>query len=259
MSGYFFLSSILPPLRFGNEPEMAFDEVCTLYHQNLKASDWQKVCTLRKTIDLKNVQALLRKQKIDPRGLLSEKELDEAIINQEWLTEPLYDLLNGSDSRNDQLRHFSKVILAYYSEEEKRQKGFLSWYFRFQKEWKILLTAYRAKKLGRDLLPEIQHADFQDPIVAEILAQKEAQAFEFPYEYEALKEVIKAAQGDPQKEYEAMASYQLDRLREEVEDRPFSLDYLLSYLLQLQIVEEGIELDEQLGKEKLREIVKGTT
>ncbi|MCB1109804.1 MAG: DUF2764 family protein, partial [Chlamydiia bacterium] len=143
-------------------------------------------------------------------------------------------------------------------EMEKKYRGFLQRYFRFEREWRVLIAGYRAKKLGVDAAVELQHEDFHDPLVAEVLAQKDTPFFEFPFEYQELGEKLKEVQGNPKGQYEVMANFRFNRIEEEVQDHPFSLDYLLGYLVQLMIVEDAYILDEKQGNQKLSEIVKGS-
>ncbi len=257
MSRYFFLGSILPPLKVGGEPAVLFEDLMTLYRDNLSRRDLEKVKGVRSYIDLKNVQKLLKNEKIDVRGNLSEKELDEAFVNQEGLPIYLFEFLQDHQEVLEQLRHYSKVLITYFKEMEKKHQGFLKGYFRFEREWRVLLAGYRAKKLGVDPATELQHEDFHDPLVAEVLAQKDAPFFEFPFEYVELGEKLKDAAGKPDEEYRVMADFRFHRIGEEVQDHPFSVDYLLGYLVQLMIVEDAFVLDEKRGNVNLNEMVKG--
>lgn len=256
MSRVFFLGSVLPSLRIGGEPQILFEELIMLYRDNLSRSDLEKVKAVRLYIDLKNVQKLLKNQPIDPRGNLSEKELDEAIVNQEKLPEFLFDYLEEFQETDEQLKHFSKVLITYFRDMEKKEKGFLKRYFRFEREWRVLLTGYRAKKLGIDPTGELQHEDFHDPLVAEVIAQKDAPFFEFPFEYVQLGEKLKEV-NSPEEQYHLMAEFRFSRVADEVQDDPFSIDYLLGYLVQLMIVEDDFAKSERRGNEHLIDMVKG--
>ncbi len=247
---YFFLGSLLPPLNMGGEPPMGFEELIALYRSNLTSTDLEKVKAIRTFIDLKNVVQLLKNEPIDRRGNLSEKELDEALVNRTTLPPYLFDALD----KDEKLRDFSKVLIAYFSEE---YEGFLKWYFAFEHEWRILIAGYRAKKLGVDPTEELQHEDFHDPLVAQILAQKDAPFFEFPFEYADLGERLKGTEKKPEEQYEVMARYRFERVLEAIQDKPFSIDYLLGYLMQLMILEDRFALNEKRGAEGLNEIIKG--
>lgn len=257
MSKLFFLGSVLPPLKVGSEPGILFEDLLLLLKDNMSASSLEKVKALRNYIDLKNVEQLLKKGEIDPRGNYTEKELEEAFVNQEGLPPYLFEHLEGADQEEEQLRHFSKVYIRFFKEMVKKHRGFMKWYFNFEREWRILLTGYRAKKLGVDPANALQHEDLHDMLVAQILAQKDAPFFEFPFEYEELGERLKEVQGDPKGQYLEMAKYRFQNIEEETLDAPFSEGYLLAYVARLMIVEDVWALDERQGHETLQEMVKG--
>lgn len=257
MSRYFFLGSILPSIRVGIKPGILFDDLITLYKDNLGFSDLEKVKVIRSYIDLKNIQKLLKKEEIDHRGNLNEKELDEAIVNQEDLPSYLFDFLEEYQEVAEQLRNYSKVFILFFREMDKKHRGFLRDYFRFERGWRVVLAGYRSKKLGVDPAAALQHEDFHDPLIAEILAQKDAPFFEFPFEYAELGEKLKDIRQEPDKQYQLMADFRFHRVQDMVQDHPFSIDYLLGYLAQLMIVEDRVALDEKRGSENLNEMVKG--
>ncbi|MDN3508484.1 MAG: DUF2764 family protein [Candidatus Neptunochlamydia sp.] len=257
MSRTVFLESILPSIRVGSDPGILFDDVMTLYRDNLGFSDLEKVKVIRGYIDLKNIQNLLRKEEIDHRGNLNEKELDDAIVNQEGLPIYLFDFLEEYQEIPEQLRNYSKIFISFFKEMDKKHWGFLREYFRFERSWRALLAGYRAKKLGVDPAVALQHEDFHDPLIAEILAQKDAPFFEFPFEYVGLGEKLKDVGQKPDKQYQLMADFRFHRIRDMVQDHRFSIDYLLGYLVQLMIVEDAFALDEKRGSENLNEMVKG--
>ncbi len=67
-----------------------------------------------------------------------------------------------------------------------------------------------------------------------------------------------AAGKKPKEQYKVMANYRFSRIGEEVQDVPFSVDYLLGYLVQLMVVEDAHALSEKQGNQALNEIVKGS-
>lgn len=258
MGRHFFLGSILPSIELGNNLEIGFEDLMELFRNNLKNSDLEKVSKIRCYIDLKNVRSLLAKEPLDVRGNLTEKELDEALVNQEGLTGELYEYLESYETLEEQLSHFSWVFMTFFKDMEKKEKGFLKFYFNFEREWRLILTGYRSKKLGVDPSRDLQHEDFTDPLVAQIIAQKEAAVFEFPFGYEDLNEKIKGVEGNPMQQYQLMAGFQLERIADATQDRPFSSDFILGYLVQHMIVEDWQALDRVKGNESLTEIVKGS-
>ncbi|MCB1082543.1 MAG: DUF2764 family protein [Chlamydiia bacterium] len=257
MSRYVFLGTVLPPLHVGSEPSLTFDELMTFFRDNLSKGDLEKVKTVLRYSDLKNVQNLLLERPLDYRANLNEKELDEALLNQVSLPPLLFDFLEEYTEVSDQLKHFSKVFITFFKEMDKKEKGFLKEYFQFEREWRILLAGYRAKKMGIDPTKELQHEDFSDPLVAEVIAQKDAPSFEFPFEFIELGEKLKDAK-NPEEHYHLMGEFRFRRVLEMGEDEPFSIDYLLGYLVRLMIVEDVFALSEKKGNEHLNEMVKGS-
>ena len=254
--GYFFLGSVLPPLKLGTEPELLFEDLIVLLKDNLSSSDYKKVEKIRRFIDLKNVKHLLQKRPLDVRGNLTEKELDEALVTRKGLPEYLYEHLEKYEQTSDQIRHFSQVFVTFFREMEKEEKGFLSFYFNFEREWRLLMIGFRSKKLNRDITGELQYEDFHDPLVAHLLAQKDSPHYEFPFEYQDFDEQIKKAKENPLDQYQILAEYRMSRLQEEVQDRPFMAAYALGYFVQFMLVEDWNQLNEQQGKEQLNAIVK---
>lgn len=249
MNNYYFVSASLPPLVLGEKPDITFEELAHRLALNLTEEDLKKVQVLRLLIDLYNIRSLYLKQPIDPRGNLTEKELDEALLVQAILPEYVFDFLGQFEDNKDRVRHFFGLISRYYREEIPRHKGFLQKLLIFQRDLALVLLAMRAKKLRRDIVQELQFEDFSDPLVAQILAQKDAENYEPPQEFLDLKERLDAAGDDPWEQYKAVVSYEFEKI-EEMSGYPlFSLDWILGYVARLLLVERWNELDRARGSD----------
>jgi uncharacterized protein DUF2764 len=118
----------------------------------------------------------------------------------------------------------------------------------FEREWRLVMIGLRAKELGRDVTKELQYEDFSDPIVAHILAQRDAPQYEPPPEYLELKELLLSCGSDPWQKLKVFAAWRFRKV-EEMVDRPlFSIDWILAYMVRLLIIEDWNELDEKKGK-----------
>ncbi|MBI3211109.1 MAG: DUF2764 family protein, partial [Simkania negevensis] len=140
MKNYLFLGTALPPLEWGETPQISFDALMELYRMNLSLSDFKKVELIRKLIDLNNVRQLLRKEPLDPRGNLTEKEMDEALLNKEIFPDFLFDFLEEFESTQDRLRYFSKLFVLFFQEMEKEKDPFLHFYFHFERGLRLSLV-----------------------------------------------------------------------------------------------------------------------
>lgn len=246
MANYYFLITSFPPLSLDEKPELSFKEIKDLLVLNLTAKDLHKVEKLLRPIDLYNIRALWLGMPIDDRGNINAKDLEEELLVQEGLPSYLVEFLERYESPRDRLRYFSSLYASLYRQEN--LSGFLLKYYQFERELRLILTALRAKRGGRDLARELQFEDPTDPLVADILAQKEASDYTPPREYEDLKTLFVDNSSDPRKLQRALLQYRFDQIEEMEENQDFSIDRVLAYVAKLLIVESWVELDREKGK-----------
>ena len=248
MSNYYFLAASLPPLRLGQKPELSFEELKGLLALNLSKKDLEKTSTLRLYTDLQNIRSLLQEEPIDVRGNLEEKELDEALLIRDILPSYVFDFFDQYENLAERVKNFYALITRYFLEEIPKQEGFLRKFLQFERSWRLVMLAFRAKELGRDLVRELQFEDFSDTLVAQILAQKDAASYDPPAEWHELKELYEASGADPWHRYKKFAEWRFKKI-EEMVDRPlFSIDWILGYMARLMIAEQWFELDPGKGK-----------
>lgn len=247
MRNYYFVVPSLPPLSLHERPEITFHELMTRLEINLSKEDLEKVKVLRRFVDIYNIRALLMEEPVDLRGNLNEKELDEALLVHAELPDYVFDFLNQFEKVSDKIRNFPGLLALFFNEEIPKQKGFLRNYLLFEREWRLVLLALRAKQLNRDVVRELQFEDPKDPIIAHILAQKDTETYNPPAEYSDLKELIASCYADPWAEHKAFAQYRLKKIAELAESKLFTIDQILSYMAQLMIIENINELDVERG------------
>jgi hypothetical protein len=248
VGNYYFLAASLPPLVLGEKPDISFDELCVRLQINLSKKDLQKTAVLRRFIDLTNIRALFLEDAIDPRGNLNEKELDQALLLKDGLPEYAHDFLDRFESNTEKLRFFSGLLSTYFNEEVQKQSGFLKGYLIFERAWRLVVLALRSKALGRDVVSELQFEDLKDPLVLDILAQKDAPDYDPPIEYQQLKEKYLSCGPDPWQQFKVVAQWRFERIEELVQAPLFSIDWILSYMARLLIVEQWNDLDVAKGK-----------
>ena len=205
MANYYFLAASLPPIALGEKPDLSFDELVSRLAINLEPNDWQKTVVFRRWIDLNNIRALFLEDAIDPRGNLSEKELDQALLLQDGLPDYVFDFLDKFESVQEKLRFFPGVLAAYFREETPLQRDFLKRYLEFERGWRLVMVGIKAKELGRDLTEELQFEDSKDSLVIDLLSQKDASAYEPPPEFVSLKEKYLSCGPDPYLQFKEVA------------------------------------------------------
>lgn len=241
MANYYFLIAALPPLTFGERPEISFKEFRDLLILNLTPKDLEQVGRLLRPIDLYNIRALWLGAPLDARGTLDAKHLEEALLVRDELPLYLVEFLERYESIPDRLRFFSSLYASLFREQQPKLKGFLLKYYQFERELRFILLALRVKKKGGDLVRELQFEDPTDPFVADLLAQKDSPDYTPPREYEDLKALFMDNSHEPQKLDQAILEYRFNKISEMEENQDFGIDRILAYAARLIIVESRAE------------------
>ena len=170
MKNYYFLATLLPQLRVGSPPELSSRELDFLLRQNLSRYDFKQVTTLRELVDLDNMRAIWQKMPLKSGGNFDEQELEEILIFKQNL--PLYviEFLDTYKEDEKRVEQFPMLLRSYFEANTKDRFSFLGKYLLFEWQWRVVFVVLRARKLGRDVLTELQYENQEDPFIAEIIA-----------------------------------------------------------------------------------------
>ena len=251
---YYFLITAFPPLTIGVKPELSFKELEDLLVLNLSGADLRKVDDLLRPIDLYNIRALWLGMPLDDRGHIKAHELAEALLVQEGLPPYVVDYLERYETTQERIRYFSSLYVSMYRSLIPDLKGFLLKYFEFDRELRLVLTGLRAKAFGKDIVREMQFEDHNEPLVMELLAQKDMPDFIPPIGYEDLKNLFTLNFEDPQKLHQAILEYRFQKIEEMEEPMDFGIDRVLAYTQKFLLAEEFANLDKEKGMEQLEHL-----
>lgn len=263
MTEYYFLASLLPPLEIGHMPALGFPELKELLQNNLTDADQMRVRQFLRLIDLENLRSYWAGEPLDSRGnVSSEEEMEQALLNVQWPVGEefpffLQDYLEKYHSNEDRLAHFALLMSQYFAYCLDEYEGFLRDYFAFQREMRLVLLGFRAKKLGKDVAVELQYEESTDPIVAQILAQKDAKVYEPPFEYKELKPIFEEFEDKPLDLHKVLYEYQFNHIIELWGGDIFTINRILNYMARLILCERWLGLDVQKGIEVIDTIEKG--
>ncbi|MEX1012523.1 MAG: DUF2764 family protein [Waddliaceae bacterium] len=247
---YYFIGSSLPDLQIGMPPEISFGDFDTLLKENLSREDYEQTLVIRLYFDLQNIRAFWKSEEMDKYGNLDENSIEDALIVRSGLPDYVFDFLEKYESKNERLKYFSELSVRYFQEELKdHSEGFLHEFLKFEREWRLVLVGFRAKKLKRDIINELQFEDPNDEIVAQLIAQKDAKVFEPPTRYSDLKAIFEEYGNQPIELHQALVEWRFEKLFTMYGDSVFSLDRILSYLVRLILVEKWMQLDQKKGIE----------
>jgi hypothetical protein len=252
MANYYFLIAAFPPLTLGVKPDLSYKELNDLLVLNLTPEDLGKLEELLRPIDLYNIRAFWLGAPLDDRGQLKAKDLEEELLVQEALPDYIIEYLERYETTEDRLRYFSSLYASLYRDQQPKLKGFLLKYYQFERDLRLVLTGLRAKRARRDIVRELQFEDPTDPLIAEILAQKDAIDYTPPREYEDLKTLFVENSSEPKELNRAILEYRFNKIEEMEEAQDFGIDRVLAYVVKFMLAESLAELDNnEKGMEQL--------
>lgn len=253
---YYFLSAALPDIQIGYPPDLTFNAFDFVLRMNLSEEDYAKTIVMRRYYDIQNIRSFWMDKELDDRGYYNVNDLEESLLTRMGLPEYVFEFLERYEHLEERLHNFSALFAAYFRHEIPKAEGFLREYLIFEREWRLVLTGFRAKKLGRDITQELQFEDPYDEIVAQILAQKDAKAYEPPTRYSDLKALFEEHYNAPLEIHQALCEYRFNKIEAMYGIDVFTISRILAYMAQLIIVEKWLELDKKKGLQVVEEIVK---
>jgi hypothetical protein len=259
MAKYYFVGTVLSPLSFDEPPELSFAQLDLLLRDNLTRQDYEKTLGVRRLFDILNLRSLWLEEALDPRGVLTEIELEEALANRIGLPDYLYEFMDAYQTPADRLRHYPFLLAKFFQNVKGLRDPLLRDYLNFERELRLVLTGFRAKKLGRDLSVELQYEDPEEEIIAQLLAQKDAKVYEPPEKYHELKALFEERGDHPLALQKAIDSYRFETIENLVDQADvFSIERILAYLAQFILIEKWFKLDKAKGIEIVDTLVKET-
>lgn len=250
-----FAYSSLPPLKFNSGLPLSLRSFYDTLELNLSKAQKDKLISIRRIIDIKNILSFQTGVLFDPKGNFLESGLRLALSNNEYLPEYILNFLEENSDDKELEKNFSKLYAMFFHEEIK--KGSMTAEFlTFEKNLNLILFGVYAKKQGINIESYLQYEDLADPLVMHIILQsKNSGGFIFPFEYKDLEEKILSAGADPMKQYIAVSAYRFNYYMELVNNYSGSFKSICAYMMCLWILEEKALLDENKGREVLKELV----
>ena len=247
--------SALPPLEFHQPPPISLGRFYDILELNLGGRAKEKLISLRRIIDIKNILSFQTGIHFDPRGNFLEAGLCLALSSGEYLPPYLVDFLEEHQSSESLVENFP-LLYATFFKEEIAKGGIVGEFLTFERELNLVLMGYLAKKQGIALESYLQHEDLSDPLVHHVVLQsKNTGPFIFPYEFSRLGEMIEETGADPMKQFVAIDRYRFHFYGEIIQNDGGSFRSICSYMMCLWMSTNKAALDEKKGREMLTELV----
>jgi Protein of unknown function (DUF2764) len=256
MSNEYFLGALLPELSIGEVPEIGFDELDQLFKDNLSEKNYAKVRAVRSLFDIFNLRAYWQGEPLDRYGNLSYADLEESLAAGSMLPEYVFTYLDKYGSNEERLAHYPELLICFYRHAMAEATHFFRYYLSLERELRLVLAAFRAKSLGRDIYKELQYEDPEEELIAQILAQKDAPIYVPPEKYEEIGTLFKKFGDQPIELQKALLEYRFNQIKEKLGMQPFSIDRVLAYMIELIMVERWQRMDKQKGLKMVESLLK---
>lgn len=254
---YYFVTTLLAPLKIGLKPEIDSRELAFFLKMNLDPESFEKVSVLRRLVDIENIRHLLNQEPIETGGNFETKELEENLLNQEGLPAYIFKFFEKYETTELQLKNFPELLRAYFSNEIEASEGFVHTYLTFERNWRLVCTILRARDLKRNLETLLANEDPSNPLIEDALQQKDNATYLPPNSFYPLKLLFRANQQSPMDLNRAISQWRFDAIEEMGGWHTFDIDRILSYIVQLEIVEKWLKLDTQKGFKFIEKVVVG--
>jgi hypothetical protein len=215
-----------------------------------------KVKTVRNFYDIYNLLSYWKGESFDPAGTINEYDLEEALATRTGLPSYIFDFLDKYETKDERLKHFPALLQTFFNEEIKKSSGFFKTCLRMERDIRLVLVALRSKRLGRDLLQELQYEDPEDDFIAQMIAQKDSAQYDPPDEYKDIKDILVKYGDSPLELEKAMIEYRFNKIQDLLGVQLFTMDRILGYMIQLIMIEKWNQLDKKKGKEIIDTMLK---
>lgn len=258
MAQYYFLNTLFAPLEFGHPPTLDFKSLIANVQSELSKDDLMRLSLLRSYFDIENLKAFFMQEALSPYGNHEPAKLvADNLENETGYPEFVFEFLREFETSEKRLHHFAKLLTQFFSYAQQQSSGFIQEFFAFEKQWRLVMLGFRSKLLKTSLKTQLQFEDPYDPIVIQIIAQKDAKHFEPPEEFEDLKDLFSRWKHSPRGIFKALEEYRMSKIDQMVEKEIFSFDAVAAYIVKLIIIEKWLDLEkcEKKGFKNLDKIL----
>ena len=246
---YYFILCSVPTLSLDIQPEINFDEFQKMLFLNISDTDKKKLYLFKQYIDIRNLCSFWSGRELDWRGNLHAKQIEEALLTEEFLPSFVFDFVKAYEDPSDRLKNFPYLPIRFLREMTKKTNGFLHWYFGEERKQRIIIASLRSRQLKRDLAYELQYEDREDFLVKSLIEQGQSESLFVPKEFEKIKKIYEENFDKPLLLERKLLQYRLRQIEGKEELQPFfTIDHILAYMAKLIIVEDWYKLDENTSK-----------
>lgn len=226
---YYFLDTFLPPLKYGEENEIHFQDFKDLLFLNLTQRDLIKLDKLFRIYDLMNLRAFWKQQPLGLFGNWDEIRFETLDYDEEDVPRYIREFLENYPQKEEQIAHFPQLLLTYYHLPV--PKGFLSWWLKFEAGLRLNLTAIRAIVQNRSLDDELIFKNRDDEEAQEIKLEVAAKEYRPKPPYHNLMDLYLQHHTNPLELDQELDRFRFKAVEDQLTFDHFSINYVLAYVV----------------------------
>jgi len=215
---------------------MSLDEVIFYPKLNLSASEMRAVKLLHTFFDVENVSLYFLGKPMTAYGSLTHRELKEKILDENLPLPGIQKFFSLYPAQEDREKNALKVIRLFLEEASPSRPSFIHNYFHLEPTFRLITAHLRAQSMG--------------------IKTEEKR---WPELYDELLTIWKDRSKKARELDRALLKWKFQAMEELCANSPpFSLDFFLSYLIRLRIIEAQVELDDPIHLNIIERIAKAS-
>ncbi|EPP37393.1 hypothetical protein BOKEGFJH_00447 [Chlamydia avium] len=234
MTQYCFLSLFFLHQVPKSQPVYSFEDLDDLLQLNLSKKDFGYYVILKRFFDFNNFAFFWAGKPISQSfGTVTQKNVENMLRLKQWADDCEFedffkDFLLQYKTSQERLDNFSHLVgefLAYY---QNSSSEFLRTYFTFKQNIRVILAGFRARVLNLDVSYVLRNEDSSDPIVLQVLMQKDSPHYELPQEFADLSSMLEDYGRLPHTLNRTLSLYEFHKIEEMYRDKFFDSDAVLA-------------------------------
>ncbi|EPP34525.1 hypothetical protein CP10139811_0393 [Chlamydia ibidis] len=262
MTQYYFLSSFFPNQLPEAPPLYSFEALDSLLLLNLSKRDFAHYVILKRFFDLENFAFFWADKPIPYSfGTVTQDRVAGMVYLQQWSDECEFedffkDFLLEHKSSKERLEHFSALMSCFLSHYQNSSLEFLREYFTFKKNLRVVLAGFRSRVMQLDVSYVLRDEDSSDPVVLQVLMQKDAPNYELPDGFSDLSSVLEDYGHLPHTLHRTLSLYEFHKMEEMYRNWYFDANAVLGRVATYLFAIRNSMVNLEAGKQKINSMEK---
>lgn len=252
---YYFTTSALQDIRFDQDLPISWDQLMQILQLNLSEKHLNELFSIRLLYDIENLRHYFMEEPLNSYGNHTKNTLKNALASFQELPSYIFDFLSKYSKTEQRIDHFDMLFSQYFQNLPQTNSRFIQEYRQFEYTFRLSCAALRAKMSDFDYLKVFEYEDIADPIVFQLLSQKDANEIEPPAGFEPLASLFKSYSDNPYELQRNLLEWKLEKIQILFESNPFGIDSIFAYVIKYIIIDQWQSMSPEQGLEYFKAVL----